>query len=69
MRELIDKQISHSFSRDNLKVALKSFLHGAVLITVVQLIPPHNWQVSFAVGWVYGSVMHFLFHWREHHQI
>jgi hypothetical protein len=69
MRELVSRKISHTFSQDNLKIALKSALHGAILLIFVQSIPPYNWQVSFTAGWAYGSVMHFLFHWREHHRI
>lgn len=65
METWIKERLAHSFNRRNLLAGIKSLLHGLVAVGVAQAIPPHNWQVSFACGLCYGSVMHLLFHYRE----
>ena len=65
MIKLIKQQLNHSFDRTNLWIGLKSLLHALTAILITQSIPPHHWQVSFTAGLIYGSIMHFLFHYRD----
>jgi len=64
IKSIVKRQMEHTFEKANVRIGIRSFIHAMIVILIVATIPPHDWQVSFGFGLCYGTIMHFLLHYR-----